>query len=92
MNMWGFTPVIFQEIESRFPAFLDAAEGNPKAEFLIPSMVDKLIREGSATVHALHSAAKWLGVTYPEDRATVAAGVRAMIDNGTYPADLWTGA
>ena len=90
MNIWGFTPTLFAELESRFPAFLDSATGNPKAEFLIPTTVDELIREGAATVHALYSDARWLGVTYPEDKATVAAGIRAMIDDGIYPADLWS--
>ncbi len=89
MNYWGFTPVLFEQLWERFPAFLDQARQNPKAEFLIPSLVDELIGQGAARVAALHSGARWLGVTYPEDRETVSAGLRDMVAGGAYAEDLW---
>jgi len=47
MNMWGFTPGLFGELEARFPAFLRANAANIlKAEFLIPEVVGSLVREG----------------------------------------------
>ena len=53
MNMWGYTPSFIGEIEARFPAFLDAVlkDGNPKAEFFLPSTVSQLLKEDKATVN-----------------------------------------
>ena len=89
MNYWGFTPALFKHLEEKFPAFLDEARDNPKAEFLLPTLIDELIGSHRARVTALFSDAKWLGVTYPEDKETVAAGIQDLVDQGVYGADLW---
>ncbi len=89
MNMWGFTPKVFERLHSRFPGFLEAAAGNQKAEFLIPSLVDQFIRSGESTVHVLHTNAQWLGVTYPEDKSTVSAGLRRLVEEGVYRKNMW---
>ena len=89
MNFWGFTPALFEDINTHFPAFLSTTSSDLKAEFLIPRLVDDLIKNGTANVTALRSNAKWLGVTYPEDKAIVTAGIQTRIDAGEYPADLW---
>lgn len=89
MNMWGFTPTIFDHMERQFPEFLKASAANPKAEFFIPTVVDRLIREGKATVEVLETPEKWFGVTYREDRPVVAEGIRRLITSGVYPERLW---
>ena len=62
---------------------------NPKSEFFIPLMVDKLINDKTATVEVLDTASKWFGVTYPEDRQEVVDKIQALIDAGEYPAKLF---
>ena len=62
---------------------------NLKSEFFIPLMVDKLIKEGTATVKVLDTTSKWFGVTYPEDRPAVVAKIQSLIDAGEYPAKLF---
>ena len=90
MNVWGFTPSIFGELEARFPAFLrDSAADILKAEFLIPEVVGDLVREGKARVRVLPTAEKWFGVTYPEDRPRVQADIREIVARGVYPENLW---
>lgn len=91
MNMFGFTPDFFQYSEERFIAFLEAAikSGNLKAEYLIPTVVNDLINEGTATLKVLSSDAKWFGVTYKEDRPIVIEKLQALINAGRYPAKLW---
>ncbi len=90
MNLWGFTPSLFGELEVRFPAFLRASAANIlKAEFLLPEVVGGLVREGKARVRVLPTAEKWFGVTYPEDRPRVQAAVREIISLGVYPENLW---
>jgi hypothetical protein len=90
MNFWGFTPGLFGELESRFPAFLRASAANIlKAEFLIPEVVGSLVREGKARVRVLPTGERWFGVTYPEDRPRVQAAIREIIARGVYPENLW---
>lgn len=89
MNMWGFTPTLFRQLADKFPLFLKSAGGNLKAEFLLPSIVDEVIKEGKATLQVLHTPEKWLGITYKEDKPTVVASVRALVDRGVYPSPLW---
>ena len=93
MNMWGYTPSFLEEIQSRFPAFLDAVLGkNPgKAEFFLPSTVSELLAENKATVKVLESPDKWYGVTYAADKPVVVAALQGMTEKGMYPAaGLWS--
>ena len=90
MNIWGFTPSIFGELEARFPVFLKANESSIiKAEFLIPEVVGSLVREKKARVKVLPNHERWYGVTYPEDRPRVQTALRGLIAQGHYPEDLW---
>ena len=52
-------------------------------------MVDRLINNGTATVEVLDTTSKWFGVTYPEDRPSVVAKIKALIDAGEYPEHLF---
>ena len=93
MNLWGYTPGFIDEIEARFPAFLDATlSGNTaKAEFFLPGTVGQLLEEGKATVKVLRSPDKWYGVTYAADKPVVVAALKAMGEQGMYPAEgLWS--
>ena len=90
MNMWGLPLGFLKELENRFPKFLDQTEpGNLKAEFLLPQIIDDLIREGKARVKVLPTPDKWYGVTYKEDRQAVADAVKAMIEAGIYKENLY---
>ena len=91
MNMWGFTPSLLKELESRFRVFLDTdLPRNPlKAEFFLPFAVNELLREDRAVVRVLQSEDRWWGVTYQEDRPQVRQALRALTDEGLYPAPLW---
>ena len=90
MNIWGFTPSIFSELEIRFPAFLKANESSIiKAEFLIPEVVGSLVHEKKARVKVLPNHERWYGVTYPEDRIRVQAAIREFVARGLYPENLW---
>ncbi len=90
MNMWGFTPDILEELETRFVSFLDGIEGNEqKAEYLLPTIVDQLIREGKAQVTVLNTEDKWFGVTYKEDKEFVVNSFKELVDKGVYPEKLF---
>lgn len=91
MNMWGFYPDFIEKIEEKFQVFLkEKVKENPmKAEFLIPVVVDELIKEGKVDVKLLSSDEKWFGVTYQEDKPNVKAGIKKLVDNNEYPNGLW---
>lgn len=91
MNVWGFTPDYFDYSEAYFKEFLDAptTKTNPKAEYFIPLMVNKLINDGTASVKVLDTTSKWFGVTYSADRPSVVAKIQKLIDEGVYPNKLF---
>jgi hypothetical protein len=45
MNMWGLAPSIFPPLAAQFREFLAGNADNPKSEFFIPSVVDRLISQ-----------------------------------------------
>jgi dTDP-glucose pyrophosphorylase len=91
MNFWGFTPSILKELEGALKEFFEVKlPANPeKAECYLPMEVDRLLKEGKATVNVLDSKDKWFGVTYKEDKPYVEASIRALKDQGVYPEILW---
>jgi len=89
MNMWGFTPSLFEPLEQLFREFLEQRGADLKAEYFIPTVVDRLIRDGSATATVLESDERWFGVTYPQDKPVVVENVRRLIGQGVYPESLW---
>ena len=89
MNLWGLPREFMDEAWNRFPAFLEGAKGNEKAEYFLPSVVSGLIEEGKATVKVLHSTDKWYGVTYHADKTAVTEAIARMTASGLYPDNLW---
>ena len=88
MNLWGFTPAMFPLLHEAFTRFLQQAVGDLRAEFLLSNVVGDLVADGRARVRVLSGGTTWMGMTFPEDRATVAARLRALVASGDYPADL----
>ena len=89
MNFWGFMPSIFDQMETYLEDFLRALPPEElKAECLLPNMVGDLLKKGRLSVSVLHSADRWFGMTYHEDRQAVAQELARLHENGTYPATL----
>ena len=89
MNTWGFTPSIFQELETRFITFLESRINEPKSEYFIPTVVNELIQEDRARVKICPTDESWFGVTYKEDKPRAEKEIRVLIEKGTYPESLW---
>ncbi|WP_184549744.1 nucleotidyltransferase family protein [Mucilaginibacter sp. FT3.2] len=90
MNFWGFTPAVFKQIEGMFREFVITNENNPKAEFLIPLVADKLIKGNIASFKVIPTCSKWFGVTYKEDKPIVQKCISELIAESVYPEKLWT--
>lgn len=90
MNMWGFTPGILEELDRRFAEFLDGIEGNElKAEYLIPTIVGDMVKEGKAEVSVLDVSDKWFGVTYKADKESVMQSFLRLVEQGVYKKKLF---
>jgi UTP-glucose-1-phosphate uridylyltransferase len=89
MNMWGFSPSIFDALRDGFTDFLGTYGGDPKAEFYLPVMVDRLVNSGRATVDVLRAEEEWFGMTHADDKARVATAILRQVKEGRYPLKLW---
>ena len=88
MNMWGFSPQVFMQLERLFSEFLNENLNVLSSEFYIPFAVDNLIQSGTATVKVLETTEKWFGVTYQEDKVQVQGAIRSLIQHGDYPSSI----
>jgi len=89
MNMWGFTPSLFEELDAGFVEFLRDCGSDLKAEYLLPERVGDLVAAGRARVQVLRTDARWFGITYKEDKPFVERAIRELVERGAYPPSLW---
>ena len=89
MNLFAFDKNLIDELRTRFPVWLKENINVPKAEFLIPTVVDELVHENKATVRLLSTPSVWFGVTYKEDKPGVVKALKALVDKGVYKPGLY---
>jgi dTDP-glucose pyrophosphorylase len=89
MNFFGFHPAIFAQTEKMFHEFVAETAGEPRAEFLIPKVIDTLIQSGQAKMSVLTSEERWYGVTYQEDKPKVVEAFKGLLAREVYPTNLW---
>lgn len=83
MNLWGMTPDIFPILEEGYESFLKNAD-LMKGEYLLPTLIGDLVRDGKATVKVFPNHDKWYGMTYREDKEEVKQALGALTDAGLY--------
>ncbi len=89
MNMWGLMPSFVERLREGFPKFLAGIrEGDLKAEYLLPIIIDGMLHSGEACVHVLRTDDRWFGVTYKEDKDTVREAFAELVKNGVYVSPL----
>ena len=90
MNMWGLTPQFMETLEKGFVEFLSSIKpGDLKKEYLLPELIDRLIKTNQAGVDVLETKDTWFGVTYQEDKAVVEEAFRELTEQGVYPLELY---
>lgn len=70
MNFWCFPKEFMKALKEGFPDFLENMTDELNDEYLLPVIVDGLLKQGTE-VTVMKSQDKWLGVTYREDKKTV---------------------
>ena len=88
MNMIAFLPSIFDYIEDNFNTFLSNSNLE-KDEYLIPDVITKYNNEKIGNVNIIETNAKWVGVTYKEDKESVQKYINYLIEKGIYNDNLW---
>ncbi len=88
MNFWSFHPTVFEDLEKAFCAFLQSVP-EPTSEIYIPTEVQHLIDSKTIKVKVLHTADRWHGITYPEDKEQLVEFISDCVDNQLYPSNLW---
>ena len=90
MNMWAGYPDFLQYIDEGFTRFLDTlGENLEKKEYLLPNIVAELLEKNLASVKVLNTSDRWIGITYKEDIEPAQEKFHLMIEDGTYPKELW---
>lgn len=90
MNFWGFGPGMMEELERRFPEWLDKnlPENPLKCEYFLPFVANALIKEGKGSIRVLNCHETWHGITYREDMESVVSYIAALRAQGVYPETL----
>lgn len=66
-------------------------KANPlKAEYLLPTHIGGLLRDGKNTMKVLETKDKWFGVTYKEDKEAVVQSLKKLIGDGMYREELYS--
>jgi len=91
MNMWGFMPEFVDELEEGFKDFFkEKVKENPlKCEYLLPTFVGRLLKEGRITVKVLRNEDSWYGMTYKEDVPLVRESFSKLLENKVYTRELF---
>ena len=84
MNFWGLGTDIFPYLEESFHKFLEEKINEPKAESLLPIVINDMIQKGLTSVKVLETPEQWYGVTYRDDMPSVKAAMQKFIEQGLY--------
>ena len=82
VNLWGFTPRVFEDASVYFVDFFNETTDLVKGEFYLPTIVEKSIHDGKAIVNVLDTDAKFNGVTYKEDKEKMEVYLKELVDTG----------
>ena len=88
MIMSSFPLNFIDFLEKKYIEFLENANLS-KDEFLLPDTISYAHEENYCNVKVLSTSAKWVGVTYKEDKDSVTDYINSLIKDGVYNSNLW---
>ena len=89
MNLWGFTPAIFDTLRHGWREFFRSEPGGGAREYLLPTVVREAVRRKECRVKVLEAGSRWFGITHAADRPVVSAALQRLVAEGRYPEHLW---
>ncbi len=89
INMWGFSPDVFELASKLFEVFLKEYSNDKKAEFYLANIVDYAIKNDLMKFKMLSTTSQWYGITYKEDHDVISSKILEFTKNGLYPKTLW---
>ena len=90
MNLFGFPKEFMNHITDDLKLFIEENKNDmSSAEFFMPRVVTKQIRNGNAVVTVIPTSERWYGMTYKEDKDEVVNAIKDMIEKGIYKNNLW---
>ena len=85
MNMWGFTPAIFDFLETEFAHSMIDLKNNLALEFQLPTAVNSIIAKHALEILVIPSDENWFGITYQADLKSNKENILTK----NYPSPLW---
>ena len=90
MNFLLFSPSIYDYLENLFPLFFEENKDSlDTAEYLIPEVLQYLIKNNIASTLVIPTSSRWHGITYREDLDSFKEAIKEYIDKGVYSNNLW---
>jgi NDP-sugar pyrophosphorylase family protein len=90
MNAWGFYPEIFAKLRNGLAQFLGKLNNIRYGEYFISMPLNDMLASNTDTISMLETSSQWFGLTYPDDKLRAAQKLKALIDEGIYPLNLWS--
>ena len=88
MNFWCLPASFIQVLKEGFPKFLAEMTDPLKDEYLLPIIVDGLLKVGTQ-VSVIPTDDSWFGVTYKEDKPAVVESFKKLYAQGAYAEPLY---
>lgn len=89
MNMWACPASFIDRLDKEFEEFLEVSGEDEGSEFLLPTVINRMLHCGEAECKLIETTDKWFGMTSAKDKIAAQAAVRKNIEAGIYPEKLW---
>ena len=90
MQMFGFNRKLIDEIIKEYEIFFSQTESKlEKSEFLLPDVVNNMIKSNDIILKVIPTPSKWFGITYKEDLDDFKQAIINMKKSNKYPQHLY---
>ena len=86
MNMFGFVPAVYSQIEEFRRNWVLEHAGR---EAGLPDFINAAIGKGAISVVGEMTDDRWIGMTFPADKKEVTSRLTELHNTGRYPKSLW---